>query len=193
MPSDFLVTLRPIVRQFNQLGIAYYVGGSLASSTFGRPRTTVDIDLIADFQSEQAAPFVQALSGDYYVDENMIQEAIDAKSAFNLIHQETMLKVDVFLLKGRAYDRTALRRGRSRALQEGETDEEFMVASPEDVVLSKLEWFMKGGEVSERQWSDVIGVLQVQRERLSREYLLQWAEALGLTRLLQKALGEAEI
>lgn len=193
MVSDVLVTLRPIVQQFEKFGIAYYVGGSLASSTFGRPRTTVDIDLVADLHSEQVAAFVQALSGEYYVDENMIQEAINAKSTFNLIHQETMLKVDVFLLKGRAYDRTALRRRRSRALSDGEADDKFMVASPEDVVLSKLEWFVKGGEASERQWSDVIGVLQVQGERLSREYLEQWAEALGLTRLLQKALREAEI
>jgi hypothetical protein len=168
------------------------VGGSLASSLYGVARTTLDADLVADLRLAHVPRLVSALRGAYYVDAGMIADAIARKSCFNVIHLATMFKVDVFVLKDRAYDRTALGRIYPDSLAPEEPGAEVFLAAPEDVVLNKLEWFRLGNEISERQWHDAVGVLKVQKDRLDKRYLAHWAAELGVTDLLQRALQEAE-
>jgi hypothetical protein len=187
-----IVAVLPVIEAFERLGVRHYVGGSLASSTYGVARTTLDADLVADLAPRHVAPFAEALRADYYVSEAMIADAIARRSSFNVIHLGTAFKVDVFVLKDRAYDRAAFERIRQDSLAAEGVAVEVPFASPEDVILNKLEWYRLGDEVSSRQWGDVLGVLKVQKDSLDRAYLAHWARQLGLTDLLDRAGRELE-
>lgn len=189
--SDLFQAMAAVLRALDEMGVPHYVGGSVASSALGLPRTTIDADLVAVLKLGHVEGLVTRLTGDFYVSGPMIRDAIRRESCFNLIHLATMFKVDVFVAKSRLFDQSAL----SRISQEnlGETEDELRVwlASAEDVVLNKLEWYRLGEEVSERQWLDVQGVLKVQRDRLDLEYLRKWARQLNVQDLLERALTEA--
>jgi hypothetical protein len=191
-PLDIIEIIFRVVNVFEKLGVAYHIGGSLASSAFGIARATLDVDIVADIKSKQVTPFVESLREEFYVDAEMINDAIKRHSSFNLIHFETMFKVDVFVLKNRPFDRQAFSRRIQRPVSENGLLQLFF-ATPEDIILNKLEWFKKGGEVSDRQWSDVLGVMKVQGAELDTSYLKQWAEKLGIFNLLEKALKDAGI
>jgi hypothetical protein len=186
--SEIVKATAPVARAFERLGVAWHIGGSVGSSIHGVPRSTLDVDVVADLSQDHVKGLVDELSEAYYVDEDMVRDAVRRRASFNVIHLETMLKVDVFVLKHGTYDRTAFSRAQSRELEPGAV---FPVASPEDTILNKLEWFRLGNEISERQWKDVVGVMRVQRERLDRGYLAKWAAALGLEDLLTRAYADA--
>jgi hypothetical protein len=107
-----------------------------------------------------------------------------------VIHLDTMFKVDVFVARPRAFDRSQLARRQLHLLSEDPQCHAY-VTSAEDIVLSKLEWYRLGGGVSDRQWRDVLGVLKVQGARLDRDYLRRMAATLDVTDLLERAFGEA--
>ena len=138
----------------------------MTSSFHGIPRATVDVDLVADIQRKHVPLLVNLLESAYYIDRDMILEAIQRQASFNLIHLETTLKIDVFILKSTSYDQEAFQRRRKNVMDEDQ-HLEFYLASPEDIILSKLDWFRIGGGVSERQWTDVMGVLKVQQGHLT--------------------------
>jgi hypothetical protein len=187
---SLLSALGPVLDILEALGVGHYVGGSLASSAHGIPRASIDADVVADLQPADAARFVAALKDQYYMSEDRVRDAVDRRASFNLIHLGTMLKVDVFLAKDRAFDRQALDRARPEPL-ETEGGRRVPLASAEDIVLAKLEWYRKGGEVSERQWGDVIGVLRAGPGRLDLDYLRELAADLTVSDLLERALAEA--
>ena len=191
-PFDVLAAVTPVVEVLDRLGVAYYLGGSLVSSSYGLARSTLDADLVADLAQAHVEPLVESLRSDYYVDRRMISDAIARKSCFNVIHLPTMFKVDVFAVKAREYDRVAFTRIRRDTLTLGSAAAEFYLASPEDIVLSKLEWFRLGDEVSQRQWDDAVGVLKVQRHSLNTSYLTEWATELGIADLFERAWRESE-
>jgi hypothetical protein len=189
--NDALNAVLPVIDAFQRLNVAYYVGGSLASSAHGVARATFDADLVADLKPQHVAELVEALQADYYIDAGMIRGALSTRSCFNLIHLATSFKVDVFVLKGRAYDRAALERKEKRSIDADSPDIEVFLASPEDTVLAKLEWYRLGDEVSERQWCDVLGIFKSQQGRLDRDYMKKWAIELRVADLLERALREA--
>lgn len=188
--GDLALAIGPVITVWEKLCVPYHLGGSVVSSAYGTPRTTLDIDVVADMQEAQIVPFAHALTGVYYVDAEMISGAIAHRSTFNLIHLTTMIKIDVFLPKSRPYDQEVFRRKRLDTIDDAADAPQFFLTSPEDVILSKLEWFRLGGEVSERQWLDVFGVLRVQRNRLDIAYLQHWAQELAVDDLLRQALQE---
>jgi hypothetical protein len=189
--ADLFQAMTPVLRAFDEMGVAHYVGGSVASSALGLPRTTIDADLVAVLKLGHVEGLVARLSGDYYVSGSMIRDAIRRESCFNLIHLATMFKVDVFVAKSRPFDQSALSRISQEDIGEPEDELRVWLASAEDVVLNKLEWYRLGEEVSERQWLDVQGVLKVQRGRLDLAYLRKWAQPLNVQDLLERALTEA--
>jgi hypothetical protein len=190
LSTEALAAVAPVVTEFEKLGVAYYFGGSTVSSVYGVPRSTLDVDIVADLLPKHVSPLVQALQKDYYIAAPMILDAIARRCCFNLIHYATSFKVDVFVVKNRPYDRTVFEHIRK---VQSETASRFFLASPEDIILAKLEWYRLGDEISERQWRDVIGVMKVQHAALDRNYLEHWAGELGVADLLQKAWTEAEI
>ncbi len=184
-----LAAITPIVEALEELGVSYHIGGSVASSVYGILRATIDADLIANLHIEQARPLVKWLEAEYYIDEDMVRDAIKRRSSFNVIHLDTMLKVDVFVPKSRLFDQEEFRRAQQEVLLEGTRP--FNVASPEGTILNKLEWYRMGGEVSDRQWNDILGVLKVQGTHLDMNYLQKWAANLNVTDLLERALVDA--
>jgi hypothetical protein len=185
-----LAALEPVVNVLERLDVVYQLGGSVASSIHGVARATMDVDLVANLQPEHVPSFVKELRHDYYVEEQMIREALRERSCFNLVHQPTVLKIDIFVPKDRPYDAAALQRRRIDTLDDAPDARGFFVASPEDVILAKLEWYDRGGRVSERQWGDILGVMRVQGEALDHDYLLRWARDLGVADLLERAEAE---
>ncbi len=189
LPDPIQVTLK-VTQVFEQLGIDYLVGGSLASAIYGVGRATLDSDLVADLRLDQIQPLVKLLEPEFYIDAEMIRDAIQHTSSFNMLHIESMFKVDVFIIKHRAFDRNQLQRRILQTIGDSPADRAYFSAA-EDIILAKLEWFRAGGEVSDRQWQDILGVLSLQAERLDFEYLQTWAKTLGVQQLLQKAINEA--
>ena len=190
---DILKAIQPVARAFHDLAVSYYVGGSVASSAYGRARATLDVDVVADLKEEHVEPLVRRLGSEYYIDGGMVLDAVERRSSFNVVHLPTMIKVDVFVLKTRNYDQEAMRRKKIDTLDEEHGSAQVYLASPEDLILNKLEWFRLGWEVSERQWGDVLGVIKVQGESLDRGYLKHWAVQLGLSDLLERAFREAGV
>jgi len=180
------VTLR-VAQELDGLGIDYFVGGSVASSVHGRPRTTDDIDLVAAIAEPHVDAFVGALGSDFYVDAAMIRDAIRRRASFNIIHLATMLKVDVFVLGNEDFASEEMKRRTAVSLR----GSRVWFSSPEDIVIEKLDWFRKGQGISERQWRDVLGVLAVQGPRVDLQYLRRWAARRGLLDLVERALAEA--
>jgi hypothetical protein len=186
---DILAATTPVVEALEQLEVPYHIGGSVASSLNGIPRLTIDVDLVTNLKLEHVRPLVRLLEAEYYIDEDAVRDAVKRRSSFNVIHLESILKIDVFVAKSRVFDQEEFRRVRLKTL-EG-SDRPFYVASPEGTVLNKLEWYRMGGEVSDRQWNDILGVLKVQGTNLDMAYLQRWAAALKVSDLLERALVDA--
>ncbi len=189
--GDIIGSVTRVVEALDSLRVRYLISGSVASSAYGIARATLDVDLVADLHPEHVRPLLLLLHEEYYVDEERVAEAVQRRSSFSMVHLATMLKVDVFILKSGRYDAEALRRGREETLEGSEGKRSFVLASAEDVVLGKLNWYRLGGEVSQCQWNDVLGVLRVQGQALDFAYLRHWAAEIGLTQLLERAMNEA--
>jgi len=190
--SEPLQITRRVVQEFEHLGIRYLVGGSLASSLHGIPRATNDVDIVAEIKNENVPSLVKALEPEFYIDSEMIIDAIHRQGSFNIIHLETMFKIDVFILKPDEASRKEMMRRQPYNITDV-SGQALFLASAEDVVIHKLYWYKLGEKTSERQWNDVLGVLQVQGNQLDYAYLEQTAKLRGVSDLLEKALQEAKI
>lgn len=189
LPEPIAVTLI-VVEALEKLNVPYFIGGSLASAVQGVSRATMDADLIAELNEGHILPFTRSLGDAFYFDTETIRAAVHQHGTFNLIHFKTMFKVDIFVSKGRPFDKAQLSRRTRHNLIAG-SDASAYLASPEDTILAKLDWYRKGGEVSDRQWQDIIGILRVQRGRLDDAYLRYWASQLDVMDLLTRANRDA--
>jgi hypothetical protein len=189
IPEPIAVTLL-VIEALDDLGVPYLIGGSLASAVYGVPRATMDADLVADLRLEHAEQLARSLGNAFYLEIESIREAIRRHSSFNVIHMETMFKLDIFVPKRRPFDAAQLARRRPVVVA-ADPQRTAYFASAEDSILTKLEWYRVGGQVSERQWRDVMGILKAQSNRLDLAYMRQWAVPLNVADLLEQALGEA--
>jgi hypothetical protein len=186
IPEPIAVTLK-VTEVLEQLDIPYLLSDSFASAIHGVVRTTQDSDILAKMGEEHIEAFIQALETEFYLDDQMISREIRQNDSFNILHRDSMFKVDVFVSRRRPFDQAQLSRAQPQQLVEG-SPVQAMVCTAEDIILAKLEWFQMGGEVSERQWRDIIGILKVQDDRLDFPYLHRWAAELGVSDLLEQAL-----
>jgi hypothetical protein len=183
------VTLK-VTGVLEELGIPYLIGGSLASTLYGMVRSTQDSDIVTEMHVEHVHPFISALQSEFFIDDEMVTEAIKTNSSFNIIHRDTMFKVDVFIPLPRPFQKSQLSRAQKQTFML-ETEVSAKFATPEDTILSKLEWYRMGGEVSDRQWRDVLGVMKTRAGELDIDYLRKWAGELSISDLLARALIEA--
>ncbi len=173
-----------------RLEIRHLVGGSLASSVHGEPRSTNDIDILADFGEEHVGPFVQAVQPEYYVSAPAVRAAGRAALHFNVIYMAAALKVDVFVAGKDPFDQERLRL-RERLQVTNDPPSWLWIDTAENSVLRKLEWYRRGGEVSERQWRDVVAILRIQGPSIHQSHVDLWGKRLEVTDLLERARVEA--
>jgi hypothetical protein len=180
-----------VVRAFERMGVRHYVTGSLASSLHGDPRSTNDADVVAALQPHHYAALVKELGSRFYVDEEEFMRAVKSERSFNLVDEVELAKIDVFCVAPTGYQAEALSRAVALELERDDPFSSVSVASSNDVILSKLRWYRLGGESSDRQWSDLLGVARAQRGRLDLEYLRRWSREQGTSDLLDRLLEEA--
>lgn len=179
-----------VARILDALEVRWFLGGSLASSVHGVPRATLDADIVADLTPAHVKPLLRSLGNEWYMDEGAIRAAMESRSSFNLIHLGSAMKVDVFLPKLRRFDGGQFARASRTPITE-EAGAEIPVCAAEDIIVAKLEWFRIGQETSERQWSDIVGVMRINKGGLNLELLRESSRELGVMDLLEKALAEA--
>jgi hypothetical protein len=187
---EILDILQRVISKLEELRIPYMVSGSAASSFYAFVRTTQDGDLVVALGLDQVEKFASAFTTEFYLDRTSIRRALQTGGSFNLIHLKSSLKIDFFPLRNRRFSRQEFSRRQPRFPLK-ESVALAYVATAEDTILSKLEWFRAGGEISENQWRDVAGILKVQADNLDLAYLKQWAAELHVEDLLEKGLKEA--
>ncbi len=188
--SDPLELAAFVAEAFERLGVRYILGGSLASAAMGEPRATLDIDLVADLTASTLGPWLAALGPDFFVDHRWAGEEVARRGSFQILHLPSMIRLDVFVPPWEGVHLWKWQRRRRLAL-DPTAGLAIDVTAAEGIVIQKLVWFRAGGEVSDRQWRDVLGVLKAHRGRLDDGELRAWAEQMAVTDLLTRALSEA--
>ena len=186
--DDLILALTGVATAFSKLQVPYFVGGSVASSYHGAMRSTMDVDVVAELENQHVDELVSDLGDAYYANRSAIEASIRSTSCFNLIHLATSFKVDVFVSQRRPFDQSAKQRAHLVFLGMSDESEGLKVplATTEDIILAKLEWFRLGNEASERQWDDLTRMYSANRATLDRDYLLQQANTLGVADLLNR-------
>lgn len=171
------------------LGCDYFVGGSLASSMFGEPRSTNDIDFVVAMRPQRVAAFAEKLGTDFEVDTAMLRDALARGSCANFFYLPLVIKIDFFALGTSPYDEMEFQRRQRVCVRS--MQETLYVKAPEDTVLRKLLWYRAGGEESSKQWRDVVEVLRLSAPVLDNHYLSRWAIELGVDDLLRRAQSDS--
>lgn len=187
-PTDVTSVSAALAEALERAGIQYFVGGSVASSVHGAPRFTRDLDVVVDLSEARVPAFVEAAGPDFDIDEESLREEARRRGSWNIFHVPSMLKIDLFFLKGDPFSANQLARRVSIEITPGK---KVYFASPEDTILRKLLWHREGNESSGQQIPDVVAVLKVKRGELDVDYLDQWAARLGVADLLARARAMA--
>ncbi|HLP48877.1 MAG TPA: hypothetical protein VK186_00125 [Candidatus Deferrimicrobium sp.] len=171
-PFELLIIISNV---FEELKIPYFITGSIASITYGEPRFTNDIDMVADIRDWDIPGLVRSFPSDeYYIDADSIDQAIRLKSQFNIIHLSSGLKIDVMVKKKTVFDHSRFSRIKRLRLEEKEVN----FASPEDVILKKMEYYKMGS--SEKHLRDITGILKIYKGEIDFEYLKNWISRFDL-------------
>jgi len=183
-----LKVIELVVDRIGKLGVPYFITGSIASSYHGIPRYTHDIDVVVMISKQNSGEIVRLFSGEGYISQEGIRDALSGTGMFNFIHAETGLKVDFWLDRGDPFTKSCFRRARQVELSDGFW---VMMASPEDVLLHKVYWdhLMP----SERQLRDAQGILSVLGHSLDLAYMEKWAKELGINDKVRSLLTEKKL
>ncbi len=188
-PADAFDILRVALEQAR---IRYAIGGSWASTAFGEPRFTNDVDILADVTPENLEVFLRHLPATFYADGEEALNAIGRGRPFNVIHMPTVLKFDLF--PSSAFPIGSEELNRAVLLEDtGLSKGPAWFVTPEDILLAKLYWFKLGGEVSEVQWRDITGIVRACSATLDRAYLERAASQLEVCAMLHRSLGQSEL
>jgi hypothetical protein len=181
--------LEEIIGALATTGVRYVIGGSVASSSIGIPRATLDTDVLVEMDRAQVGVLARELGGQWYLDAEFAGNALANRRAFNVIHMPSGFKFDLFPAYS-PFHRAELQRAVTRRLKIDDAIVTCLVATAEDMILAKLSWYREGGEQSDRQWDDVVGMLATVKNP-DWEHLHRWANDLGVQDLLQRASDEA--
>ena len=182
-----------VSEKFDAAGIDYLIGGSLASSVWGQARATRDIDVAAIFSASQIDTLESLIEWPYMIDADSMRESLKTREEFasgQILNGETQDKFYLFILRNDEYANSQLQRKRMVELFPGK---EFPIASAEDIVITKLRWFVLGNRISDKQWNDIVQVLEVQQGNLDLEYLTRWANYFQVLDLLREAQSQIAI
>jgi hypothetical protein len=184
-PSELL---RRFVEVLERLHLPYLVTGSMATMAYGEPRFTNDIDVVVALPLDLVDAFCASfLAPEFYCYHEAAKQAVQERSQFNIIHLESGLKIDVMIPDDSEFNRSRLARGVRVRSQSGI---EICFASPEDVIIKKLEYYRVGG--SEKHVRDIAGVLKLLEERVDRAYITSWASRLQLAEVWQDVLKRVD-
>jgi len=181
--QDFLEGL---IEKLNQQNIPYMLSGSVSSSLHGQPRATRDVDIVIAATEEQVLNFAGTLGENCYVSLDAVRSAFAHNSTFNVIDSLSGWKADFIIRKDRPFSRGEFERRCTAKIKQLDV----WVASPEDTILSKLEWARDSH--SEQQYRDALGVASVQWYRLDMDYLKHWAGQLRIDGSLKELLNQAK-
>ena len=190
--GETLLVAHTVGAALESLGARWYVGGSVASSVHGIPRATQDADIVATLHPGQGQKLASLLGEDFYIDADTAERAIHARRSFNVIHLETMFKVDIFVAQGDAYSRRAMESRLIRVVSDA-PPLSLPVATAEDTVAHKLFWFRQADESSDKQWRDLVGVLKTLDRHIDQARLRLACTDLGVDDLVDRALEAAGI
>jgi hypothetical protein len=189
--SDLLAVFLRLLEVLEQLEIRCMAHGSAACSVHGLVRYTKALDLVVELHPAHADALVRDLNSDFYIDADQVVSSINRGCPFSLVHFKTSLQFDLIPLGQESFDQARFSRRRFENLTVfGPEPIQFAVATPEDIILSKLDWYRQRRGVSEQQWNDVLGVIAVKRDELDYAYLREWAAHLTISDLLEQALAE---
>ncbi|MBW4550218.1 MAG: hypothetical protein KME35_03775 [Aphanocapsa sp. GSE-SYN-MK-11-07L] len=189
MLTDPISLALDVARILDALDIPYLIGGSVASGLWGESRPTEDIDVVANLLPEKVAALMAAFTPRFYVSEDAVRDAIRDQQSFNLIDNDSLGKVDIFILKDTPFEQTEFQRRQSYTIRE--PNGRLIFSTPEDIILQKLLWYRMTQRQSQKQWRDILGVLKLQGQRLDFGYLQAWGSRLKLLTELNQALTES--
>lgn len=188
MPHEIIDPRKVVVRIakiLDEVKIPYFITGGFAVSIWGRPRATFDIDIVVELIEPKVEPLAKALRRIYkagYIDEITARDAIRQGGEFNFIDPLTGVKVDFWVSK---HDELSLLKAK-RKLAKKISGRRVYFISPEDLILSKLEWYTMGE--STRQLEDIESVLAISGKNLDMRYIKKWAKRMGVLGILNKVI-----
>lgn len=181
--------LRRLVSVLEELDLTYMLVGSIAGGAYGEPRLTQDIDVVVKLPAERVAELCEAFSGhEYYISREAAREAVRLGGQFNVIHPASGNKIDFIIARDDPWGKTRIRRRRRVRIL---PDLAGYTAAPEDIILSKMDYYREGG--SEKHLRDITGVMKISGELIDKAYVTRWAERLGLMevwRAILERLGQ---
>jgi hypothetical protein len=175
-----------VVATLDRLAIPFMLTGSVASSYHGHPRATHDADLVIDPTTEQLDALVEALAAaSFYVDPDRARNALREQTQFNTIETRYACKIDLIIRRDRPFSQAEFAR---RIAVDLSFAKGVSIVTPEDAILSKLEWARRSGD-SEKQLADAAGVVDL-NPSIDRGYIEHWAEELGVGDLWRRIGGQ---
>lgn len=175
-----------VTNKLSQTNIPYMIVGGVATITYGKPRTTHDIDLVVEIYGKNIPELIGVFEGEYYISEEGIKDAILHKTMFNVIHHESGIKIDFWILHRSDYDLESFKRRRKIKIFE----KEVYITSPEDSIIKKLLWY-KESDI-DKHLDDALGVLEIQYNNMDFSYIEKWAQELNVEQGWKEIKEEAQ-